>query len=146
MRLLLLLSAPALLGLLASCGKDPQSGRAATKQTVPVTTATVTQRAIPIQIRAIGNVQPYSTVSIKAQISGELFEVHFEEGQYVKKGQLLFTIDPRPFQAALKQAEATLQQAKASLKQAIANLAKDTADAKNADAESARYAQLYHSG
>ncbi|MBI3666444.1 MAG: efflux RND transporter periplasmic adaptor subunit [Acidobacteria bacterium] len=106
----------------------------------------VVQKPMPIDLRAIGNVQAYTTVSIKAQISGELTAVHFVEGQDVKKGDLLFTIDPRPFEATLKQAEANLKQAEANLKQAHANLAKDTAEAKNAEAEAARYAQLFKAG
>ena len=54
-----------------------------------------------LEIKAIGNVESYATVSIKARVSGELQKVHFAEGQEVAKGKLLFTIDPRPFQAAL---------------------------------------------
>ena len=65
---------------------------------VPVTVAAVTQRTIPIQLHTIGNAEAYSTISVKALIGGELTRVHFQEGDFVKKGQLLFEIDRRPFQ------------------------------------------------
>jgi multidrug efflux system membrane fusion protein len=102
------------------------------KPLVPVTAGTVIQKTVPVQIRAIGNVEAYSTVSVKSQIGGELIRVHFKEGQDVKKGALLFTIDPRPYEAALKQAEA--------------NLAKDTAQLDNARIEVNRYAGLVEKG
>jgi len=97
-------------------------------QAVPVTAGTVIQKTVPVQVRAIGNVEAYSTVSVKSQIGGQLVRVHFKEGQDVHKGDLLFTIDPRPYEAALKQAEA--------------NLAKDTAQLENARAELLRYEEL----
>jgi multidrug efflux system membrane fusion protein len=76
----------------------------------------------------VGNVEAYSTVSIKSQVTGVLTEAHFKEGQDVKKGQLLFTIDPRPLEAALKQAEATL--------------ARDFAQVQNWREQARRYAEL----
>jgi multidrug efflux system membrane fusion protein len=97
-------------------------------EAVPVTTATVIQKTVPVQVRAIGNVEAYSTVAVKSQIGGQLVRVHFKEGQDVHKGDLLFTIDPRPYEAALKQAEA--------------NLAKDTAQLENARADLLRYEEL----
>ncbi len=102
------------------------------KQVVPVTAAAVVQKTVPVQIRAIGNVEAYSTVGVKSQIGGELARVHFREGQDVKNGDLLFTIDPRPYEAALKQAEA--------------NLTKDTAQLENAREEVRRYAELVKKG
>jgi multidrug efflux system membrane fusion protein len=69
---------------------------------------TVTRKSVPVQLRGIGNVQAYSTVSVKTMVSGRLEQVHFREGQDLKKGSLLFKIDPRPFEAAVRQAEATL--------------------------------------
>jgi membrane fusion protein, multidrug efflux system len=98
------------------------------EETVPVTTAAVLQRDMPMQLRAIGTVEPVRTVAVRAQVTGELTRVHFREGQDVRNGDLLFEIDPRSYQAALAQAEAAL--------------ARDTAQAKNADSEVARYAQL----
>jgi multidrug efflux system membrane fusion protein len=112
------------------------------REAVPVTVATVVQKNIPVQVRVIGTVEAYSTVSIKAQINGPVTKVYFKEGQDVKKGDLLFTIDPRPFEAALKQAEANLARDTAQVQQAEANLAKDMAQAKNAEVEAQRYAEL----
>jgi multidrug efflux system membrane fusion protein len=106
---------------------------------IPVIVSTVIEKAVPVQIRAIGNVQAYSIVSVKTMVGGEIFRVHFKEGKDVRKGDLLFTIDPRPFEAALKQAEANLARDMAQLKQAEANLAKDTAQAKNAEMDAKRY-------
>jgi multidrug efflux pump subunit AcrA (membrane-fusion protein) len=69
-------------------------GRARGGEAVPVLVATATQKAVPLQIRAVGNVEPYTTVSVKSQVTGALQQAHFKEGQDVKKGQLLFTVDP----------------------------------------------------
>jgi multidrug efflux system membrane fusion protein len=99
---------------------------------IPVTVSTVIQKTVPVQLRAIGNVQAYSTVTVKSKIGGELVRVHFKEGQDVKKGDLLFTIDPRPYEAALKQAEA--------------NLERDLAQAKNAQVDARRYEFLIQKG
>src|SRR5262249_33186840 len=98
-------------------GDQPFGGREA----VPVLVATVEQKTVASRLHAIGRVEAYSTVEIKAQISGEVTEVHFKEGQDVKKGELLFTIDPRPFEAALLQAKATLAKDQAQLAQAAAD-------------------------
>jgi multidrug efflux system membrane fusion protein len=116
------------------------------REAVPVTVGTVVRKTVPIQLTAVGNVQAYSTVSVKAQVNGELKRVYFTEGQYVKKGELLFTIDPRPFEATLKQAEANLAKNMAQLKQAEANLARDTAQMNNAEVEAQRYATLLEKG
>jgi multidrug efflux system membrane fusion protein len=95
---------------------------------VPVLVATVVEKAVPLELKAIGNVEAYSTVAIKARIGGQLVQVNFQEGQDVEKGQLLFVIDPRPYQGALRQAEA--------------NLARDKALANKARADAVRYAEL----
>ena len=99
---------------------------------VTVTEGTVIQKTVPVQIRAIGNVEAFSTISVKSQIGGVLTGVHFREGQDVSKGALLFTIDPRPYEAALKQAEA--------------NLARDSAQYRNAQVEVQRYQELVNKG
>lgn len=91
-------------------------GGARSRDAVPVLVATAVRKAVPVQLHAVGNVEPYTTVSIKSQVTGVLLEAHFKEGQDVKKGQQLFTIDPRPFEAALKQAEANMQRDNAQLK------------------------------
>ena len=119
-------------GLAAGCsGKDSvQAAKQAPE--APVTVATVASRTMPVQLQAIGNVEAISTVNIKAQISGQLVGVHFQEGDFVKKGQLLFTIDRAPFEADLRRAEGTL--------------AKDVAQAENARIDAERYQGLGREG
>jgi len=118
-----------LLLLISSCSDQAQPPK---KPPVPVTAGTVIQKTVPIQLRTIGNVEAYSTVSVKSQIGGVLTRVHFREGQDVSKGAFLFTIDPRPYEAALKQAEA--------------NLAKNNAQLAHARKEAQRYAELVKKG
>lgn len=101
-------------------------------EAVPVVAAPVVQKTAPVELRAIGNVEAYSTVSVKSQVEGPLERVSFREGQEVKKGDLLFSIDRRPFEAALKQAEATL--------------ARDVVQAKQARADAERHRKLYEQG
>jgi multidrug efflux system membrane fusion protein len=126
----------------------------------PVSVATVIQKDVPVQLRVIGKVEAYSAVSIRALVEGELSKVDFKEGQDVQKDNLLLSIDPRPFEAALRQAEANLErdqalvrQAEANLTrdlaqvtQAEANLAKNLAQAKNAEEQTKRYAFLVEKG
>ena len=95
---------------------NQSQGGARSRDAVPVLVATAVRKAVPVQLHAVGNVEPYTTVSIKSQVTGVLLEAHFKEGQDVKKGQQLFTIDPRPFEAALRQAEANMQRDNAQLK------------------------------
>jgi membrane fusion protein, multidrug efflux system len=104
----------------------------AMNQPVPVVVAEATQRNVPVQVTAIGNVQAYSTVTIESLVDGEIQRAYFTQGEYVRKGELLFTIDPRPFQAALHQAEA--------------NLARDEAQAKYARVQAGQYTQLQKEG
>ncbi|HEX4798742.1 MAG TPA: efflux RND transporter periplasmic adaptor subunit [Burkholderiales bacterium] len=73
---------------------------------IPVSVAQVAQEAVPFRLQAIGNVEAYSTVAVKARVDGQIVEVGFKEGEEARKGQVLFKIDPRPFEAALRQAEA----------------------------------------
>lgn len=113
---------------------------------VPVTVATAAQRSVPIELRPIGNVESYSSIPVKAQISGELMSIRFTEGQDVKKGELLFQLDPRPYDQALHQAEANLTRDIAQEKQAEANLARDLAQAQNARTQAARYSALAADG
>jgi len=98
------------------------------REAVPVHVVTAAHKAVPVQILAVGNAEPFATVSIKSQVTGVLTKAHFKEGQDVKEGQLLFTIDPRPFEAAVKQAEA--------------NLARDNAQLRNLREQVRRYAEL----
>src|SRR4029077_15701809 len=98
--------------LVASACSKEQAAPAPPVAPIPVTVSKVTQRAMPVQLTAIGNVGGY-TVSVEAQVAGELLEVHFKEGDFVHKDQLLFTIDPRPYEAALARTQATLMRDKA---------------------------------
>lgn len=102
------------------------------KPAVPVTAGTASVKSVPVQIKAIGTVEPYATVAIKAQVGGVLAKVHFREGQDVGKGDLLFTIDPRPYQAQIRQYEAVLTKDKALLD--------------NAREEALRYGELVKKG
>jgi membrane fusion protein, multidrug efflux system len=115
-----------------SAGRTGGGGRRGGGGPVPVVTAKAQTKSVPVVIPAVGTAEPLSTVQIRAQVTGQLSAVHFAEGQDVKKGQPLFTIDPRPFQAALQQAEAVL--------------ARDSATAKNAAQQKERYEDLYKRG
>ena len=121
----------------AACSSE-KSANAKKIVSVPVIVDAVAQKTVPVQLRAIGNVQAYSTVSVRTKVGGEIVRVYFTEGQEVKKGDLLFTIDPRPLEAALKQAEANLEKDMAQVKQAEANLAKSNAQVRQAEADLAR--------
>ena len=83
--------------------------------TVPVGVASVVAKSVPVRLRAIGNVEPFTTVAVKARIDGQIVAVHFKEGQEVHKGETLFEIDRRPLEAQLQQAQATLLKDRALL-------------------------------
>jgi multidrug efflux system membrane fusion protein len=100
--------------------------------TVPVVVATALQKEVPLEIKAIGAVESVTAVQVKSMISGEITSVHFKEGQDVRKGDPLFTIDPRPHEAELLRDEATL--------------ARDVANAEHARAEARRYQALWKEG
>jgi multidrug efflux system membrane fusion protein len=101
---------------------------------------------VPLQVHAIGTMEAYSTVSIRSMVSGEVIKVHFEEGQKVAKGSLLFEIDPRPFAAGLQSSEANLARDNAALMESNANLARDTAQDENASLEKKRYDLMVEKG
>ncbi len=113
------------LPLASACGRKTE---AAAQEVVPVVAAKVEKRDVPVELTAIGNVEALQTVAVKARVSGEIIRVGFTEGQDVKPGDLLFTIDPRPYEAALAEATARLE--------------RDRALAKNAGESAARYAEL----
>jgi membrane fusion protein, multidrug efflux system len=113
---------------------------------VPVSVAVATEESVPREIHAIGTVEPSATVQIKSQIAGELMAVRFVEGANVKKGDLLFQIDPRPYLDALRQAEAAVARDRAQLRQAEANQGKDNAQLKNAATIADRYESLQRQG
>ena len=111
-------------------GSSPASKAATGPQGAPVVTADAGLKDVAVNFRTIGNVQPYTTVSVKSRVDGQVLAVAFQEGQIVKKGDLLFTIDPRPFEADLKQAEAALARDKALLEKAKLDLTRYTELAK----------------
>src|SRR5205823_2751648 len=113
---------------------------------VPVSAAKATQESVPTQLRVIGTVEASSIVQIKSQVSGPLSRVAFTEGQNVAKGEVLFQIDPRPFEDAVRQAEAAISRDRAQINQLQATLARDNAQASFNDSEAARYAELLKSG
>src|SRR5260370_41402831 len=93
--------------LAAGCAKpqaDKNAGEPA-RRAVPVVVAKAAAKTVPVQLEAIGHVEAYKTVSIKPQVSGPLMKVHFQEGDDVHKGQLMFTYEPDPVQAALAPAD-----------------------------------------
>lgn len=114
--------------VISACSKAKQQP----PRVVPVVAETANKKNVPLQVKAIGNVEAYNTVTVKSQVSGEVSEVFFREGQDVRTGKLLFRIDARPFESALRQAESAL--------------ARDRAQARNAQEEAKRYAGLVDKG
>src|SRR3990172_3433112 len=113
----------------SGCSRDSNSRTIAEpRKAVPVTVGTAVKKDFPVQVRAIGTVEAFETVTIKTLVAGQITKVAFREGQDVKRGDLLFEIDPVPFQVALQAAEATL--------------ARDVALKDNAEKEAKRYALL----
>jgi multidrug efflux system membrane fusion protein len=104
----------------------PQSHGPASDPPVPVTGGTAEARDMPVFVRGLGAVQAFNTVTLKSRVDGEIIKVDFTEGQEVKAGDLLFEIDPRPFQAALAQATAAKQKDEAQLASATADLNRTT--------------------
>jgi membrane fusion protein, multidrug efflux system len=142
-----------------ACSAETE-GKQKQKSVVPVTINTVTQKDIPVQLTTIGNVEPYASVAIKSLVNGQVTKTAFKEGQEVRKGDLLFVVDPRPFEAAVKQAEAVLERDLSAVKQAQANrvsnvsqlrhaeaiLIKDQVEAKTARIQTERYGVLAAKG
>ena len=123
-------------------GRGGRGGRGAGGAAQPVVTARVSQQDVPVEIAAVGNVEAYATISVKSQVTGQLQQAFFHEGDVVRKGDRLFTIDPRPLEASLKQAEATLVRDQALLNQAEAQIARDRANAQYQQLTADRQAQL----
>lgn len=122
----------AIFAIFAVAGCGTKVAHTAPILAVPVTVAPAQRKTIPIDLTSIGSASAYSTVSVESQVDAVLKQVHIKEGQFVNKGQLLFTLDSRPFAAALAQAEA--------------NLARDKAQAELDNVQSNRYQQLYQAG
>ena len=117
-------------GATATGGRSGSGGRG--EAAVPVTVAAVVVKTVPLEVTTVGSAEPDTTVEIRAQVNGQLTAVHFTEGVDVTQGQLLFTIDARPFEAAVKQAEAVLL--------------RDSTTEKNLEATRVRYADLLKRG
>ncbi|MGH9359674.1 MAG: efflux RND transporter periplasmic adaptor subunit [Terriglobia bacterium] len=123
------------LALLPACSSKSVAGdtvKPAARPPVPVLTGVVTQETVPVVVNVIGAGEAYSTVSVKSLVQGEVQKVYFRQGQYVRKGQLLYSIDPDPFEAVLAQAQATL--------------AKDQAQLQFAQVQDQRNTDLYKQG
>jgi multidrug efflux system membrane fusion protein len=117
-------------------------GRGGDGGAAPVVTAKVAEKDVPVDLAAIGNVEAYALISVRSQVTGQLNEIGFHEGDSVRQGQQLFTLDRRPFEAALAQAEANLTRDKALLAQAEAQLARDAANAEYQQLSAERQRQL----
>lgn len=96
------------IGLAAQYNKESRAAVRKVPVAVPVTVAPVVAKTVPVRLYAIGNVEPFTTVAVKARVDGQILSVHFNEGDEVRQGQLLFEIDARPFAAALQQVQANL--------------------------------------
>ena len=119
-----------LAALSSGCAK--QQAAPAARLATRVTVAKVIQKMMPVEVTAVGTVEAISTISIRAQVGGEVQDIHFKEGDFVKKGQVLLTIDPRPYEAALAQTKAAL--------------ARDKATGKYNRAQAQRYKTLFDQG
>ncbi|MHB1399279.1 MAG: efflux RND transporter periplasmic adaptor subunit [Trichloromonadaceae bacterium] len=131
-RFFLLLGLSLLLG--ACSGDEEAKGKPAPagKPPVPVSVAVATEKAVPVELRAVGEVEAKARVTVRSQVAGVIAQVHFREGQEVKAGELLFSIDPRPLQSALARAEAELE--------------RNRVEAVTARREAARFTDLLTSG
>ena len=121
-------------------------GRGGDGGAAPIVTAPVTEKDVPVDIAAIGNIEAYAAISVRSQVTGQLTQISFQEGNFVKQGQQLFALDRRPVEAALVQAEANLTRDKALLAQAEAQLNRDAASAEYQQLASERQAQLRDRG
>ena len=124
---------------LSACSGEQRTASAAgpggatgERAAAPVVVSMVEQRNIPVQLTAIGNVEAYQTVQVRSQVNGQIASVNFKEGQDVRKGQLLFSLDKGPFEA--------------DLERAIGQLKKDQAQAQNSQVQAARYTELEKQG
>lgn len=127
-------------------GCQKQAPPAFERPPAPVSVVTAVAQDVPVYLDEIGKCVAREVVSIQSQVSGRITKIHFTDGANVKTGDLLFTIDPRPFEAELQQAQANLSRDTALKNQAEANLTRDIAQARNAETEANRYAQLIEQG
>lgn len=136
--------------LISSCKQEQQPKQAANPfagmPATPVSVAKAVQEPVPTNLKVVGTAEASAIVQVKSQIAGELVSVNFTEGQNVTKGEPLFKIDPRPYQEALRQAQANVERDRAQIAQAEASLARDSAQVKFADADAKRQAELNAGG
>jgi membrane fusion protein, multidrug efflux system len=127
--------------ILTACQPGPPQAQGPPPE-MPVTVATASTQPAPLEVSVVGAVEPSAKVEIKSQIAGQLTAVHFAEGQNVNQGDLLFEVDPQPFQQALRQTEAALERSRAQLAQAESAVQRDRVQLKSAEADAARYDTL----
>jgi len=130
------------------CGNQNkgEAKKGASPQAPQVVAAKARMQPVPLEIRAIGNVEAYSKVEIKSQVAGQITRVFFQEGDDVQQGQMLFQIDPREYQQAVAEAEAQIASAQAGLGEAEANHQRDLANAANARTQADRFGGLAAKG
>jgi multidrug efflux system membrane fusion protein len=138
--------APALAALIFSGCTNKAAPAGFERPPAPVTVAEAAMQDVPVYLDAIGKTVARETVAVQPQVAGRIMKIHFTDGANVRKGELLFTIDPRPFQAAVSEAQANVTKEIAVKKQAEANLNRDLAIAKWNALQVKRYAQLVEAG
>ena len=126
----IIVAAASLVGCSTNGSKQAQAS--APSPSVPVRVALVERKTVPLELRTIGNVEAFSTVSLKSRVSAVVDSVSFHEGQDVRRGDLLFTLDKRPFENDLHQAEASLE--------------RDIARSQNSAAQAQRFSDLFNAG
>jgi len=141
--LFLLLAALSVLNL-TGCAK--QAAQSFDRPPAPVQATVAIAQDVPTYLDAIGKTVAREVVSVQPQVSGRITQIHFTDGANVRKGDLLFTVDTRPFEANLKQAQANYSKDEALKRQAEANLAKEIAAAKWGETQVKRYGTLVESG
>src|SRR5882724_8207673 len=145
-RLVLALSLCALSAMLfTGCANKAAQG-GFERPPAPVSVSAAVAQDVPTYLDAIGKTVAREVVSIQPQVSGRIMKIHFTDGGNVKKGDMLFTIDTRPFEANVQQAQANLSRDQALKKQAEANLAKNIAEAKWGSVQVERYRKLVQEG
>ena len=133
------------LACLSGCA-SPKADAAKSIPATPVSVAVAKEETVPIEVTAVGTVEPSAVIQVRSRVSGELTRVSLVEGSEVHQGDLLFEIDPRPYREALRQTEAAAAKDTALLKQAEANLARDQAQLKSVQADADRLEQLLKAG
>lgn len=134
---------------LSACGGgggEARKGPNPAAEVVPVLTDVAVQKDVPVQIRVIGNAEAIKAVTVKTMVNGELTGVAVKDGDEIRAGQLLFTIDSRPFEASLKQAQAVLEKDLAQVRQVEATMGKNLAQIANAERDLKRYEDLLAKG